>query len=81
MWVQFLGWEDPLKEGMQPIPVFLPGEPHEQRSLVGCMQSMGCKELDKTEVTQHLHTWSFNSFNSFYASVVRLKIQQDTSKN
>ena len=25
-WVQFLGWEDPLKEGMATHPVFLPGE-------------------------------------------------------
>ena len=31
--VQSLGWEDPLEEGMQPIPVFLPGESHGQRSL------------------------------------------------
>ena len=34
-WVQSLGWEDPLEEGMQPTPVFLPGEFHGQRSLVG----------------------------------------------
>ena len=25
-WVRSLGWEDPLEEGMQPTPVFLPGE-------------------------------------------------------
>ena len=30
-----LGGEDLLEEGMQPTPVFLPGESHEQRSLVG----------------------------------------------
>ena len=30
-----LGWEDPLEEGMQPTPVFLPGEFHGQRNLVG----------------------------------------------
>ena len=36
MRVQFLGQEDPLKEGMAtPTPVFLPGESHGQRSLVG----------------------------------------------
>ena len=34
-WVQSLGWEDPLEEGMQSTPVFLPGESHGQRSLVG----------------------------------------------
>ena len=31
--VQSLVWEDPLEEGTQPIPVFLPGEFHGQRSL------------------------------------------------
>ena len=25
-WVQSLGWEDPLEDGMQPMPVFLPGK-------------------------------------------------------
>ena len=35
MRVQSLGREDPLEEGMAPTPVFLPGESHEQSSLVG----------------------------------------------
>ena len=35
-WVQSSGWEDALEEGMQPTPVFLPGESHGQRSLAGC---------------------------------------------
>ena len=30
-----LGWEDPLEKGMEAPPVFLPGESHGQRSLVG----------------------------------------------
>ena len=29
------GWKDPLEEGVQPTPVFLSGESHEQRSLAG----------------------------------------------
>ena len=37
--VQFLGWEDPLEEGMATHSSILPGESHEQRSLVG--QSIG----------------------------------------
>ena len=32
---QSLGQEDPLEEGIQPTPVFLPGNFHGQRSLVG----------------------------------------------
>ena len=33
----------------QPTPVFLPGESHEQRSLLG----YGYKTLDTTEATEH----------------------------
>ena len=35
MWVRSLSQEDPLEEGMQPPPVFWPGESQGQRSLVG----------------------------------------------
>ena len=45
-----LGWEDPLEEGMAITPVFLPGESHGQRSLVGYSPE-DHKELDMTEVT------------------------------
>ena len=34
-WVGSLGGEDPLEEEMATTPVFLPGKPHGQRSLVG----------------------------------------------
>ena len=37
-------------------PVFLPGESHGQRSLVG-YSPWSCKESDTTEATQHLHFW------------------------
>ena len=44
-----------------PTPVFLPGESHGQRSLVGC-SPWGCKESDTTEqltlsrsTSQHVH--------------------------
>ena len=54
MWVRSLGWEDPLEEEMaihsskwQSTPVFLPGESHGQRSLMG-YSPMGCKESDMT---------------------------------
>ena len=36
-------------------PVFLPGESHGQRSLVG-FSPQGCKELDMTEATEHART-------------------------
>ena len=50
--VPSLGREDPLEEEMAPTPVFLPGESHGQRSLVG-YSPRGCKESDTTE---HTHT-------------------------
>ena len=49
-WVQSLGREDPLEEGMQATPVLLPGESHRQRSLV-VYTLLGHKESDMTEVT------------------------------
>ena len=51
-WVQSLGWEDPQEEGMATLleRVFLPGESHRQRSLVG-YSPWGHEELDTTEVT------------------------------
>ena len=55
MRVQSLGQEDPLEEGMQPIPVFLPGEFHGQRGLAG-YSPQGDKELDLTEATEHAYS-------------------------
>ena len=42
------GQEDPLEKEWQPTPVFLPGESHGQRRLVG-YSPWGHKESDKTE--------------------------------
>ena len=48
-WVQSLGWEDPLEEEMATIPVFLPGESHGQRSLLGYSLG-GHQESDMAEL-------------------------------
>ena len=48
-WVQSLGWEDPLEEEMATIPVFLPGESHGQRSLLGYSLG-GHQESDTAEL-------------------------------
>ena len=45
----------PQKRKQIPIPVFLPGEFHEQRSLEG-YSPCGCKESDTTE--PHTHTYA-----------------------
>ena len=47
-WVGKIPWR---REG-QPTPVFLPGESHGQRSLVGC-SPWGRKELDTTQRLIH----------------------------
>ena len=46
--VRFLGWEEPLEKRMAIHSMFLPGESHGERSLVG-YSLWGCKELDMTE--------------------------------
>ena len=51
-WVQSLGWEDPLEKGVATHSIFLPGESHGQRSLVG-YSPWGRTESDMTETTQH----------------------------
>ena len=52
-WVRFLGQEDYLRRECQPTPVFLPGEFHGQKSLVG-YSPWSCKELETTkQVTIH----------------------------
>ena len=42
----------PWRRALHPTPVFLPGESHAQRSLVG-YSPWGSKELDMTERTWH----------------------------
>ena len=43
-----LGQKDPWRREWLPIPVFLPGESHGERNLVG-YSLRGCKEMDTTE--------------------------------
>ena len=44
MWVQSLGQEDPLEEGMAPTQLFLPGE-SPQTEEAGGPQSMGSQRV------------------------------------
>ena len=47
--------KSPWRGAWQPTPIFLPGESHGPKNLVG-YSLRGCKELDTTEVTSHAHT-------------------------
>ena len=49
-WVGKIPW----RRAWYPTPVFLPGESHGQRSLVG-YSPWGCKGSERTEVTEHPH--------------------------
>ena len=51
-WVLSLSWEDPLEKGMATTPVFLPGDFHGQRSLVG-YSPWDQKGLDTFEQLSH----------------------------
>ena len=51
-WIRSLAWEDPLEKGMA-TQVFLPGEFHGERSLVG-YSLRGHKESDMTELLTHI---------------------------
>ena len=58
-WVPSLGQEIPWEKKWQPTPVFLPGESHGQRSLVG-YNPQGCKRVGHnlaTKQQQQLCTW------------------------
>ena len=50
----FTSWvgKIPWRRGWQPSPIFLPGESHGQRSLVG-YRPWGCRESEMTEMTEH----------------------------
>ena len=58
------------------IPVFLPGKPHGQRSLVG-YSPWGCKELDMTKglTTQHTHMLPYRQSTRHYSLDENLQFQ------
>ena len=55
IWIRSLSWEDPWRRKWQPTPVFLPGEFHGYRSLVG--PSPWCRRVRHNWVTKHIHTY------------------------
>ena len=62
-WVQSLGWEDPLEEGMATHSNILAWRiPWTEEP--GGLQSMQYKELDTTEMTKHNVVINFRGKNS-----------------
>ena len=67
--VPSLGREIPWRRKQQPIPVFLPGESHGQRSLAG-HSPWGRKESDMNEELNHhhrYHMYTYSWFTSLYS--------------
>ena len=69
----------PYRRAWRPTPVFLPGESHGQRSLVG-FNPWGHKGLDTTEATWHGHKVngneiSFRSTKYFIFKIARKILQ------
>ena len=56
--VQSLGWKMPWSRNWQPTPVFLPGQFHEQRSLVGTVHG-----VSQSWTRQHTHSFFQGSGN------------------
>ena len=52
--VQSLDWQDPWRREWQSTPIFLPGQSHGQRNLVG-YSPWGRTESDKAEATERAH--------------------------
>ena len=54
-WVQSLGWEDSLEEGMATLSSILAWKSSWTEELLSCSPYL-CKELDTTEQLTHIHT-------------------------
>ena len=71
-----MGWEDlwvekiPWRRAQQPIPIFLPGEFHGQRSLQATVHRVA-KESDMTEVTGHTSCDKYYDFQVYQFSSVQ----------
>ena len=68
-----LSWEDPLRRAWQPTPVFLPGEFHGQRSLVGS-GPQGCTETDMIETTKQKQQYLLYSCRSDFRMAQAFRI-------
>ena len=70
-WVQSLGWEDPLEEGMATHSSILAGRIPWTEEPGGLQSHRGCKELDTTKQLMHTHSYPFQGPVSNYTVTVR----------
>ena len=72
-WVRQIPW----RRAWQPTPVFLPGESHGQRSLIGS-SPRGCKELDTTE--QLTLTFNLIELNRFTLTAPNIHLEHPSDR-
>ena len=77
---EFNPWDGKFPWGRkwQPTPVFLPGEFHGQRSLVGC-SPWGHKESDRTEWLTLSLSLSISNLKSIFNLIHNLRYAEDTT--
>ena len=75
-WVEKIPW----RRKWQPTPVFLPGEPHGWRSLVG-YSPWGCKESDRTEQLHFQASTKLSMLLSMRVKSVLLSLLKDYLKD
>ena len=76
-WVRALGWKMLWREKWQPIPVFLPGEFHGQRSLVGYMLSMGLQvwiQMSNLEIIIIIQQRFFMSDDTYFSHLRKINL-------
>ena len=66
-----LGGEDPLEEGMETTPVFLPGESQGEGNF-GRLWFTGFQESDTTEETEHQKFKNLNLSKSFFNDFLQM---------
>ena len=89
-WVQSLGWEDPLEEGMTTHSIFLPGESPGTED-PGRLQFTGSQRVNTTQWHTHTHThtpgkgkeiWFSNTdFATYYLCVFWASVLNSLSFN
>ena len=79
-WVRSLGWKDPLEEGLQPTPVFLPREISVGYSPRGCKNGHDWATKHSTAHKSANVRWLF-CFQWLFASVVSFDFQNNGLSN
>ena len=73
MWVQSLGWEDPLEEGMEIHPVFLPVKSHNREVWWAIVHRVAKSQTQLKWLSTHAHVEIYIGHPSFCFSKQLMK--------